>query len=243
MGQSTNWEWFGSEEGEVVTCFNGAMRPLSDLHSVARTLATKAFRVLLIDVRPTEADTEETYFFENIAGRVEAIWTKTQVTQTHLVGFSFGGAVALLLAGRQKATIPKLVLVSTAAVFPNWDSKNFAFPEYVSSAFLNLHPLLYRKLEAQYVLALGNSLSRKSALLQRHALSLIDLRPLVPRVSSDTLILHGSQDAIVPLERAHELAEALPHACLKKKEQGSHLLLAESAPWLLNHLISFLRPS
>jgi pimeloyl-ACP methyl ester carboxylesterase len=51
----------------------------------------------------------------------------------------------------------------------------------------------------------------------------VDLRPALARITQKTLIIHGAADAIVPLDAARELAEALPDAQLVVLEGAGHV--------------------
>jgi pimeloyl-ACP methyl ester carboxylesterase len=52
-----------------------------------------------------------------------------------------------------------------------------------------------------------------------------DLRPYAKLVQAPTLVIHGSNDQLVPLADAQELAQAIPAAQLAVVDGGSHSLM------------------
>jgi len=47
------------------------------------------------------------------------------------------------------------------------------------------------------------------------------------RIKAETLIVHGANDAFVPVQYAHDFVAALPHARASIIENGSHMLPSE----------------
>ena len=59
-------------------------------------------------------------------------------------------------------------------------------------------------------------------------------------LSLPTLLMHGTADEVLPVENAHALAEALPHADLELFEGGPHLFFVEQADAVTDRLREFL---
>ena len=59
----------------------------------------------------------------------------------------------------------------------------------------------------------------------------IDVRPLLPRIRTPTLVLHCRGDAVVPFEEGRELAALIPGADFVPLEGHNHLLLEGDPAW------------
>ncbi len=71
-------------------------------------------------------------------------------------------------------------------------------------------------------------------------LAAADLRPLLGRISQPVLLLHGDQDALMPLAAASRLAQALPHARLQVLEGCGHALPVSRAADCARHILAFI---
>jgi class 3 adenylate cyclase len=58
----------------------------------------------------------------------------------------------------------------------------------------------------------------------------IDVRPVLPAIRVPTLIVHGTEDSVVPIDAAHWMAERIPGAQLVAIPGGGHLHFAQDAP-------------
>jgi pimeloyl-ACP methyl ester carboxylesterase len=61
-----------------------------------------------------------------------------------------------------------------------------------------------------------------------HYLQSANLREKVPNIGTPTLILHGSEDQIIPVEAAKWLEKKLPNGILNIFEGGSHALISHN---------------
>ena len=148
-----------------------------------------------------------------------------------LIGSSFGGAVAALVALRRPEKIAGLVLVS--AVLARRQIP-LAFPGFVN--FLQApEPIarLVAPIAAQIMGGLALDRDARDELVReaRHftgaelkvrlqALLGLDLFPLLPRLALPTLFIHGSRDLFVPWRRGRRAAALVP---------GSQFLLIRGA--------------
>ena len=69
----------------------------------------------------------------------------------------------------------------------------------------------------------------------------LDIRSQLPKITQPTLIIHGEQDKIVPLERAKELAAAIPNAELLVLEGAGHVPTLTRPGQVADAIASFLR--
>ncbi|RZA11724.1 MAG: alpha/beta hydrolase, partial [Proteobacteria bacterium] len=67
----------------------------------------------------------------------------------------------------------------------------------------------------------------------------IDNAALLERIKCPTLILHGSEDRIIPVAAAHRLNDAIANSELKVIDGVGHLLLAEDSKALAKYIADF----
>jgi pimeloyl-ACP methyl ester carboxylesterase len=65
------------------------------------------------------------------------------------------------------------------------------------------------------------------------------LAPLLREVRTPTLVLHGAEDAVVPVDVARQYAGALPNATLEILPDGSHLIEYENPDAIAARIAAF----
>jgi len=169
-----------------------------------------------------------------------------------LVGWSLGGQLAIAVEKelRDKKRIFGLVLVSTTPCFrqkPDWD---FGCSDDVWSAFQSSAETQDPKLMQRFFKTMlhGDILSRsernsiaKDAVNRHHPpstkslkaglelLSNVDSRQNIQKISIPTLVVHGQQDAIVPVQAGQFLADNINTSQLHILQDCGH------APFLTHH--------
>jgi 3-oxoadipate enol-lactonase len=142
-----------------------------------------------------------------------------------VLGNGFGGFVALALAARHGALFDKLLLVDTAAGFPEAAKQAFAvMAEKVASNGMGaVAEIAARRIfHDAYLTAHPEAVAERRAVLLRfkpeafiaacRALERVDLRAALPRVANETLVVVGELDAATPLDLARELAQQIKGA-------------------------------
>ena len=193
-------------------------------------------------------DTPAFQWVEYLTHQLEAIEAENII----LIGWSLGGQVAISLEKELRETkgISGLVLVSTTPCFrqkPNWD---FGCSDDVWDAFLNSAETQNPKLMQRFFQTMlhGDILSRsernsiaKDAVNRHHPpsphglkaglelLSDLDLRDDMQHISIPTLVIHGQQDAIVPVHAGQFLVENISTSQLHIFQDCGH------APFLTHH--------
>ena len=150
------------------------------------------------------------------------------VPGTTLCAWSLGAMLALTIAVRAPERVERLVLVSGTASFvqrPGWP--NALAPEalagFAAAASADVEALLPRfvgnfnrgdaagKALTRELLALADPRPATTTLATGLSwLRDVDLRPLAPRVTAPTLLLHGAVDPLMPLAAAQALAQLSP---------------------------------
>jgi pimeloyl-[acyl-carrier protein] methyl ester esterase len=144
-----------------------------------------------------------------------------------LVGLSFGSTVVLRALHREPRRFPKAVLQGAFAHrrFTRVERAALALGRLVPGTAARLpfrEPVLTYNNKSEFPTALAdrwtyyleqNGLTPIAALAHRLELvSRLDLRPILPQIPNEILLLQGSEDRIVPRHHFDELRQALPRA-------------------------------
>jgi 3-oxoadipate enol-lactonase len=223
-----------------------------------RPLAER-YRVVTMDNRGIgESQTSASaWSMRDMADDARAVLDALQVERAYVAGTSMGGMISQQLAIDSPARVARLILVSTS--FGGGDSIP---PKPIAHSALLPPPGLSsaeRQRRAIETLAAPGFGARNSELLDQYA----ELRGRVPTRSevffaqfnaiqqSDrsqqlaalelpTLILHGKDDVLVPVENAHKLAERIPGSQLRLFDHCGHYLHIEVPAAFSAALLTFL---
>jgi proline iminopeptidase len=182
-----------------------------------------------------------------------------------LLGFSWGGLLAILFALEHPELVARLALVAPAGTHPEIRlefektlAERQAAPEILEArAALSRSGLRERDPDAFWRRAFELSVAgyfkeparasnltpfRVAARAQQavwRSLEGMDLRPRLREITAETLVLHGRYDPI-PLAASETLVLALPHARLAVFEDSGHALYAEETERFVRELDAFL---
>lgn len=186
------------------------------------------------------------------AGLIRAL----DLDSAHVIGFSFGGAVAQQLAVTHPGLVRSLVLAGTGPGFGGVPGAPRALAElctplryYSPQRFQRIAPTVYGGVLARDPEAVrGRLRERKQAgpsylgyVWQLTALAGWSSLPWLHRISAPTLVLTGDEDPVFPLANAGMLAHLIPDAELEVVEGGGHLFVLDSAPEVAPVISAFLR--
>ena len=156
-----------------------------------------------------------------------------------LLAWSEGGPLAIRFAAEYPERTSGLVLLGTTARFTQAEDFPIGIPREVLSVFIDA-------MGAEWGTGVGFELYAPSlaedqrtrawwAAYQRFAATPgavrvtlstqldVDVRPLMKQVSAPTLVVHRSQDMIIPVECAHYLAEHIAGAVLHEQPAEDHI--------------------
>jgi 3-oxoadipate enol-lactonase len=218
------------------------------------------FRLIVVDNRGVGASDEAPgwYGVADMAEDVVAVLDAEHVGSAHVMGVSLGGMVAQDLAIRHPERVDRLVLVSTTSGWP------FTFPLPARSGrLLALHPVLPRRTAVRR--QVKNMMSRRSIAarpeLVEQMSAYVSGRENAPRtgrqqmlagatyvgglrqhrISSRTLVLHGTADTVADPRNAGVLAAQIPDSQLVMFPDAGHLLFWESPERFCAVVTTFLR--
>jgi pimeloyl-ACP methyl ester carboxylesterase len=173
---------------------------------------------------------------------VVALLAELGVSRADILGYSFGGVVAQELARRHPSIVDRLILAATSAGWPSW-------PPRPHVTLLMMTPARYhdRRLAKAIVpiVAGGRTTRERSVLMdsidervasppstlgyfqQLCAITGWTSQPWLGRLEQRTLVLHGTDDPIVPVVNARWMARRIPRATLAEMPQAGHMLLID----------------
>jgi pimeloyl-ACP methyl ester carboxylesterase len=181
-----------------------------------------------------------------------AVLDELGIDSAHVLGASFGGAVAQHLAIWHPHRVRRLVLVSTSF-------GAFAKPGKLSAFWHFAHPLSYHppRLERVAGSMFGGRLRKEPELvrtmhIRRPTNALAAMYRLAPlfgwtslpwlrKIRQPTLVVAGDDDPITPLVNHRIIAALVPRASLHIVRGGGHLVLLDSAPEVAPVITSFLQ--
>src|SRR3954471_6667204 len=206
------------------------------------------FTVILIDNRDAGRSSNacQPYTIGDMADDVAGLLDVLRIQQTHLLGLSMGGMVALEFALRHPERLDRLVVTGTgaaparSAVDPiqiwNWVRANdptgeiFGGQQFVSlfsTTFLRNHEAV--RDTAQLLASNPYPMSPEAYGRQANAYRQFDALDRLAAITAPTLVVVGEQDLLTPPWIAREVAEAIPGAQFKviRGDGSSHVVPIE----------------
>jgi pimeloyl-ACP methyl ester carboxylesterase len=199
-------------DGEALVLIPGFASGLS-IWTRQTPVLSRHFRVVSFDPRGIDASDklEGPQSIGLLADDVAHLLLALHIPRTHSLGVSFGGFVAQEFALKYPLMTRKLVLCCTS----------FGGPNHVKT---DMDLTLTRELNSS----------------QFDAAVTFDAESRVERIRSETLVLSGDEDNIVPVQNSRNLAAKIPGAKLCVVEGGSHTFFIERAEEFNHLLIDFL---
>ena len=245
--------------GEPLLLLNGAMMTIASWEPMAQAFAGR-FSVVRCDFRGQllTGGAARTTVEENAAD-VAALLVALGVPAAHVIGTSFGGAVALALAALEPVRVRSLVAATitpttdalrreaaalrraTAEVLAGGDPGLMAdrtLPVFYSPEYLETHRAELGARRGQFAALPRWWFAAADAILA--SLGRFDLAPYLPRIACPMLVLAAERDRIMPLERARAMAAAIPDARLVVVEGSGHVLVVEQPDRFVHECLAFL---
>jgi proline iminopeptidase len=259
--------WVGDSGPTIITLHGGPgasqdyLRPQFDLLATGRTLLYYDQRGGGQSEVPREAPLDWHAHVADLAAVVRAHGSPPAT----LLGFSWGGLLALLFTLEHPGLVGRLALIGPAPTYADaraaynaeFERRQAAPAVAAARAELSASGLRERDPDAFWRRAFELSVAgyfrdpsrarnltpfRVGARAQKavwESLKGLDLRDRVGAIGADTLILHGRHDP-VPLAASETLASLMPHARLVIFEDSGHALYAEETDRFVAELDAFL---
>jgi len=208
--------------------------------------------VITVDVRGHgESSHPRTgYSVPALAGDLEHLVRALNVPRIALVGWSMGGIIAMELAHRLGTRASALGLVSTTAgglgEAKDELAKMTAAIDGDFRAFVReFAPRLFKAGAASPLCAWAVSQMQKTpahvASASLETLASADLRPLLKKITTRTMVFHGRDDGITPLAGAEDIQKAIKGAALTVFDESGHAPHLEEPDAFNGALAGFLR--
>src|SRR3990170_154703 len=184
----------------------------------------------------------EPFHIDRFVGDIAALADGLSLGPFALLGHSFGGVVALHFALAHPDLLTQLILVSTAASHHYIEDVESALPDLLEPAALAELASLQGGGPSALVMRRGLDSVRFGPETQAvwESLEGFDLRPRLSEIRVPTLVIAGAQDRAVTVERAKELADALPEGRLLVVEKSGHYPFSEAPDEFLSGVRKFL---
>lgn len=246
----------------------GAGQPLIMLHGLGSSTEamqpeidrlSQRFRVIALDSRGHgRSDKPATYTLQDHVTDVLGVMDALKLDTAHLIGSSMGSYVAQGVAAQQPGRVGRLVLIvprssgqtSSVARFVSEHADELRGRSQVEvQAFVTDHlfapqtPAAVRGQVAAFARQQqedGLSLTPAQEAAAQKALEGFDLRPLLPHITAQTLVISGRHDPLNSVEEGAEVARLIPGARFEVLEHSGHLPAREEPERLWGLVEDFL---
>ena len=241
----TDLHWESSGDGEPVLLIMGLGMNATGWWRTIPVLAER-FRVITFDNRGVGRSprTPGPYSVAQLADDAAGVLDAAGEDAAHVYGISLGGMIAQDLALRHPQRVRKLVLGATT---PGGEHAVSAAPEIQAflrlraqmtaetavwaSAPINYAPATRRdhgdRIAADIVQRLRFPIEPEPYAAQLAAALAHDAYDRLPQIEHPTLIVHGTDDVLIPVENARILQERLPHAETHLHDGAAHLYFTD----------------
>lgn len=232
-GRSTWLETRGSGT-ETVLLLHGGLSNSDLLLDALSTPLETSYRVVAFDRRGHgyTADTTEPFHYDEMATEAIGVLEKIVGGRAHLVGWSDGGIVGLLVTLRRPDLVDRLVVIGTNfhfdGVLPFDLDPNSAFAAMIHQAYVERSPdgaEHFDEIAGKFI----------TMITTEPTLTVDDLKTIV----APTLVMAGDDD-MIKMSHTAELYEALPNGQLSVVPGTSHALPIERSEETARVIIDFL---
>jgi 3-oxoadipate enol-lactonase len=180
------------------------------------------------------------YTIEQLAGDVLALADGLGIERFSYAGVSLGGMVGMWLAAHVQHRLDRLALVCTSAYMPpaeGWLERaklardggvasvaDTVLGRWFTPAFLDEPPEIVARLKEGLVATPAEGYASCC-----EAIAVMDLRPILPRITAPALVVSGAGDPAAPPEHGAQIAAAIPGARLVVVPDAAHLASVEQA--------------
>jgi pimeloyl-ACP methyl ester carboxylesterase len=256
-GARIYYEVHGAGEPLLLIPGFGAVIPVywANLPELARR-----FRVIAFDPRGAgRSDAPEgAYTMEQFADDATAVLDAAAAESAHVFGTSFGGIIAQHLALGHARRVRRLVLGCTSAGGPGHvapppenvarflaagsmadpaEAVRATYFMHYSDAWAAAHDaeLVARARENEWLRSTPAGRAGQLTAVQGH-----DVATRLGEIRQPTLVLHGGEDGMIPVENGEALARGIPGARLIVYPKGRHVFFAELAEQVNGDIAAFL---
>ncbi|MDP2734967.1 MAG: alpha/beta hydrolase [bacterium] len=209
---------------ESIVILHGWGASRKSWEQVARSLEERGFKVFVPDLPGfgSAPPPESVWGLEEYISFLKKAVREQGLERFVLAGHSFGGQLALGFALAHPREVEKLVLVAPAAIRrkPGLAKNILKLAAKIGGAFFFLLPFESLRTNARkaFYRLVGRRDYLKATGVMRNVMAKVisqDLSPRFGELAIPTLLVWGDKDALVPLQDAETMKDAIPHAELK----------------------------
>ena len=200
---------------------------------------SRMFRVVTMDFRGNgRSDRPATgYDFDTLYGDLSAVLDEAAHAPFTLVGYSCSNMLLIRYAVEHPERVSHLVMVSSqySQPMPEPFDEKYApmvrddFAGYVRRFFTSLYPEPHSLKGIEDGMAWGHETTAEILIETLRQIRRDNVRDQLAKVTTPTLVLHGTRDRIVPYKVGAEIAETIPNARFVTFEGGGHGLPGREA--------------
>lgn len=169
---------------------------------------------------------KETWGVAEYADFMKAFLKKMGITESLVIGHSFGGRIVIRLASTDPGIFSRIVLIGSAGILPKLSRhrnilSGMLRPILAKPYMRNVRSFLRRQFGSQDYLNAGPLLEIFRKVIDE------DLQPLLSQISAKTLLIWGEQDTETPLLDAKIMEQEIPDAELITFPEGTHFVFQE----------------
>jgi 3-oxoadipate enol-lactonase len=215
------------------------------------------FRVIMLDNRgvgQTEAPRGATiHRVPDMARDVVRVLDAAGVDKAHVLGFSMGGMIAQQCAIDHATRLRSLTLLATNcgspyAMLPSWEVQRLLFDrrrEKPEQSLRAMRPYVYARATSADRIAEDDAVRiasfplRSSYDAQLYSLIYWTSYHELPRLRMPTLVMHGTEDLLIPSQNGRLLASRIPGARLVEFPDASHFAHSDQPDAVAKSVIAF----
>lgn len=234
-------------QGQPVFLLHGWGGNVNSLRPVFNYL-TERYRVYALDLPGFGRSTIPppswgTYEYTHLLAQ---LFSQLNIKSAHVIGHSFGGRIAIMLGFYFPQLVNKLILVNSAGVKPR---RNLSYYLKVGAAksarWLFNAPLLKSNSEkwvGRVYRLLGSPDYRQAGNLRPILVKVVneDLRPLLPEINHNSLLIWGDRDTATPVYQAKIMEKLLPNSKLVILKEAGHYSYLDKFPQFCQLITRFL---
>lgn len=222
-----HYDELGNPEGAPVVLMHGWGCDHTTVASVANILSS-GMHVYSIDLpgHGKSMEPPSSWGTSDYATLIEKFIEKMGLISPSLIGHSFGGRTAIMMASRGK--YHKVMLIDSAGIKPR-HKIGYYWKVYIFKAFKLLSTLFYGKKSKEIIekqrKKRGSADYRNSSPVMREVMSRCineDLKKVMPYISAPVLLVWGDEDTATPLRDAKTMERLMPGAGLVSFDGCGH---------------------
>jgi len=211
------------------------------------SLLKDTFDLIIPDVRGFGESTTVNipYTVDDLASDIAGLLDQLNIEKAAIAGHSMGGYIALAFARLYPERVHGLGLVATQALADSQERKEGRYRSADDVAKNGISGIVDAMANKFTSVERLQEFARKSMEVQQPAAYIGGLKAMAERQDSAALltsmeypvvIIHGNADALIPVERAHEMKNSITHARLVEVKDAGHIPMLEAVQETANGL-------